>query len=274
MTVLLILLILAALVTLTVLFPTVMLILFAVLIALILLLLFLRPIVDIRYEEELKVTLKILFLKIPLAPKKEKPLKLSDFRIDRFRRKRRKEQRKYLYNKLKKKALLKKKAEQSVAEEKDEKPKRSLRENVAFVLDLIKLVVLRAMRKFGRYFRIDLYYLHVCVGGAEPDKTALTYGAITQSVSYLTELLDRHTNTHYPGKRDPRVYVGADFLAEKTTLKAHLAFSIRVWQVLAVGLSALIGYLKMPKHEPKAAKEDQEKTVVPLGQPRGDHKRK
>lgn len=283
MTALILLLILAALILLTVLFPLVMLWVFAVLIALILFLLFLRPILDIRYEEELRVTLKILFVKIPLTPKKEKPLKLSDFRIARFRKRRRKEQRKYLYKKLKKEALAKKKAARS-SEGEAETPKRTLRENAAYLLDLIKLVILRALKKFGRYFRIDLYYLHVFVGGDEPDKTALSYGYFTQSVSYLTELLDRHANIHYPGKKDPRVYVGADFLSDKTTLKGHIAFSIRVWQLLAVALSAFLGYLKMPKHEPKAKKAtqgseaedgaDPDTVVVPLGQPRGDHKRK
>lgn len=274
MTVILGLLVLAGLIALTVLFPTVMLWIFAVLAALILAILFLRPVVDLRLEEEMRVTLKILFLRIPLTPKKEAPVRLSDFRIARFRKKRRKEQRKYLYNKLKKEALAKKKEAEKKAAPKEEAPKRSLRENAAFVLDLLKLVILRALRKFGRYLRIDLYYLHVFVGGDEPDKTAQTYGAVTQSVSYLTELLDRHTNVHYPGKIEPRIYVGADFLAPKTIVKAHFAFRIRVWQIAAVGLGAFLAYLKMPKHKKAAETADHDTTLVPLGRPRGDHKRK
>jgi len=254
------LLVLAAIVTLFVLFPLVMLILVLSLVALLTLILLLRPIVDVRIGEETRVSVRVLFVKILLTPKKEKPLKLSDFRIARFRKRRRKLQRRYLLKKYRKelekerKAAAKAKAEEEKKQATEEKPKRTLKENAAYVLDLLKLVILRAIKKFGRYLRIDLYYLYVTVGGKAPDKTAVTYGKLAQSVSYLTEIFDRHMNVHYPGKVEPRVYVGVDFLAEKTRLEAHLAFRISVWQVVAVALSALFSYLKMPKHEPKAAK--------------------
>lgn len=258
------LLILAVLITLTVLFPAVMLIVFLALAALILFVLLLRPIIDIRIGEELAVTLKVLFLRIPLIPKKDKPIKLSDFRIAKFRKRRLKEQRKYLLKKYRKEADKKRKEEQKAAmadkEATEEKAKRSLKENVAYALDLLKLVILRAVKKFGKHLRIDLYYLYVTVGGKEPDRTAQNYGKIAQSVSYLTELLDRHLNVRYPGRADPRIWVGADFLSEKSKLEAHLAFHISVWQVVSVGLTALFGYLKMPKHEPKAKPQEKATT--------------
>ncbi len=204
--------------------------------------------VDIKLEDELYVTLKTAFVKIKLTPRKEKPTRLSDFRIARFRKRRLKEQRKYLLSRPKKK-----KPEQTEAEKKakEEKPKRSLKENVDYVLDLVKLVVLRAIKKFGKHLRISLYYLQITVGGTEPDKTAITYGYICQSIAYLTKIFDRHLNMKYPGKTENRIYVGADFSSPKTDVRLHIAFRIKVWHMAHTGLSALLGYMGMPKREPK-----------------------
>lgn len=199
---------------------------------------------DIKAEDELRLTLKILFLRFRLAPKKEKPIKLSDYKIYAFRKKRLKEQKKYF--------LKRKRPSKSGADTgKKEKPKKSLNENAQFILDLLKHVILGAMKKFGSHFRMNFYYLRIKVGGDEPDKTALTYGYICQSVSYITKLINRHMNVRYPGRTENRIYVGADFSSPKTEIRLHIAFRIKVWQITSVLMTALLGYLRMPKREPK-----------------------
>ena len=201
---------------------------------------------DIKAEDELNLTLKILFLTFRLAPQKEKPIKLSDYKIRAFRKKRLKEQKKYFLKRPKKK-----KSQALAEDKKEDKIKKSLKENVDYVLDLLKYVILKAIKKFGKHLRINLYHLRIKVGGEEPDKTALTYGCICQSVSYITKLLDRHMNVRYPGRTENRVYVGADFSSPKTEFRLHIALTIKIWQIVSTGISALLGYLKMPKREPK-----------------------
>lgn len=207
---------------------------------------------DIKTKDGLKLKAKIAFVTINLVPKKEKPLKLSDFKIKHFRKKRLKEERKYLKKKLLSEAKAKRKAELEQSADTDtEKEQKSLKDNAAYALDLMNNVISKALKKFGKHLKIKLYHLRVTVSGSEPDKTALTYGYVCQSVSYLTKLLDSHMNVKYPGKTEKRIYVGVDFVSGKTYIDAHVSLKIRVWQLLSVGVTALIGYLTMPKREKK-----------------------
>lgn len=253
MAIILILLGIALLVLLAVLFgPMILLWIFLGIAALIALILLTPVTVDIKLKDELSVFLKIWFVKIRLTPKKEKPIKLSDFKIARFRKRRLKEQKKYLLSRKEKKSGH---ITDSEKEEK-EKPQYALKENVRYALDLMRLAVLKAIKKFGKHFRISLYHLRVTVGGQEPDKTAIAYGYVCQGVSYLTNIFDRHLNMKYPGRTENRIFVGADFTAEKTKIDLHIAFRIKVWHVASVGLTGLFGFLKVPKRVPKTTIEN------------------
>ncbi len=242
MTTILILLGIALLVGLAVLCgPIILLYIFGGILALFALVMYTPVTVDIKFKDELTVYLKVWFVKIKLTPKKEKPIKLSDFKIARFRRRRLKEQKIYFLSR-------KKKKNGHITDgKKQEKPKKSLKENTQYVIDLIRLAVLKAIKKFGKHLRISLYHFRITVGGDEPDKTAITYGCICQSVSYLTNIFDRHLNMKYPGRTENRIFVGADFVSPKTKIDLHIAFRIKVWHVTSIGLAGLMGYLKMPK---------------------------
>ncbi len=251
MATILILLGIALLIALAVLFgPMILLWIFLGIAALLTLVMFTPATVDIKLKDELIVYLKVWFVKIKLTPKKEKPIKLSDFKIARFRRRRLKEQKKYLLSRPKKKSG------HITDKQEKEKPQYALKENVRYGLDILRLAVLRAIKKFGKHFRISLYHLRITVGGEEPDKTAITYGCICQGVSYLTAIFDRHLNMKYPGKTENRIFVGADFTSPKTKIDLHIAFRIKVWHLASVGLSGLFGFLKVPKRVAKEIKEN------------------
>lgn len=251
MTIILILLGIALLVALAVLFgPMILLYIFGGLIALAALILMTPIRVDIKLKDELKVVLRIWFVRINLIPKKEKPMKLSDFRIARFRKRRLKEQKRYILSKNKKKSG------HITDKENKEKPQYGLKENARYTLDLIRLALLKTIKKFGKHIRISLYHLRVYVGGDEPDKTALKYGYVCQGVSYLTEIFDKHLNMKYPGKVENRVYVGADFVSPNTRIEAHVALKIRMWQIASVALTGFTGYHKVPKRKTKSKKEN------------------
>ncbi len=251
MATILILLGVALLIALAVLFgPMILLYIFGGIAALIILILLTPATVDIKLKDELSVFLKIWFVNIKLTPKKEKPIKLSDFKIARFRKRRLKEQRKYLLSRPKKKSG------HITDKEEKEKPQYALKENARYGLDILRLAVLKAIKKFGKHLRISLYHLRITVGGEEPDKTAITYGCICQGVSYLTKIFDNHLNMKYPGRTENRIFVGADFTSPKTKIDLHIAFRIKVWHIASVGLSGLFGFLKVPKRIAKEIKEN------------------
>lgn len=209
-------------------------------------------------EEELTLTVKVLCFRFRLLPKRKRPPKPRHFRVKTFRRRRLKEEKRHRKKELARAAASEKKEKKAEAVKAagQEPPKRSLKENVAFGIDLVKYVVLRVLKTFGKRLRVDIHRIDITVATGDAAKTAITFGYVCQSVAYLKELLDRYLNIRYPQKRRETVAVRVDYLAEKSTFKVHIAFHIRVWQVISLGWVALKGYLAMPKHEPKVLKTD------------------
>ena len=149
MTIILILLGIALLVTLAVPFgPMILLYIFGGLFTLAALILMTPIRVDIKLKDELSVILRIWFVRIKLMPKKERPIKLSDFRIARFRKRRLKEQKKYILSKNKKKSG------HITDKPKKEKPQYGMKENARYTLDLMRLAVLKAIKKFGKHLKM------------------------------------------------------------------------------------------------------------------------
>ncbi len=213
------------------------------------LLAFLRLTLILDAEEEAVLDIKVLFLRFRVRPRKKKSPKLKRFRIRRFRRERRKEEKRYRKKELAKQEAARKKAMAEADAENKIKPKKSLRENVAYGMDVVKYVVLRVLKRFGRHLRVDIYRIAITVACGEPDQTAITYGYVCQGVAYVKAILEQHLRVRYPEKGKERITVGVDYLSGKSEFRVHMAFHIRVWQVVAIGITALKGYLTMPRRE-------------------------
>ncbi len=216
----------------------------------------LRVTLILEAEDEVAFYVKVLFLRFKLTPRKKDPPNPKRFRIRRFRRERLKEEKRYRKKKLAREAADRKKASAKEKAGAEEKPKRSLKENVAFGIDVVKYIVLRVLKTFGRHLRVDIHRIAITVACDEPDKTAVTYGYVCQGVAYVKAILEQHLRIRYPEKRADCITVGVDYLSGRSKFKVHIAFHIRVWQVVAVGFAALKGYLAMPKHAPKAKEKD------------------
>ena len=104
----------------------------------------LRLTLVLRLEEEFSLSARILCFRIPLLPKKEKPLRPSRFRIKAFRRWRLKEEKQFRKKALAKAAADRKKEEKKKADEalKDGIQKKSWRDNATFGVDLVRHVIL------------------------------------------------------------------------------------------------------------------------------------
>lgn len=204
-----------------------------------LLVLMLRINVILINDGELSVFLKLLFIKIRLAPKKKKTPKLSDFKIKKFRKRRLKEERK-LRAKQKKKD---KKAEEKNEKGDKEEEHQGLKVRVDSGIDLVRYVIAKAVAKFGKHLRIEIRRIAVTVSGDDPAKVAVTYGYVCQAVAYIMELADNNVNTKYPKGKQGSVSVGVDYISGKSSAEIDITLGMRVWQVFSVLITALKGYV-------------------------------
>ena len=192
----------------------------AVILLLLILLLLLRLRFDIVCAEDVVLSLRILFLRIPLYPAAPKNVKVSKF----------------------KRGYPKEKAEEKPAEKKAKKQtapaeKIPLGEKINIVLSLVK----KLCKKFFRHLRLDVSHIVITVG-ADDAAGAITYGIVSQSVAYLLAFLDAHLNIRK--KRRGEIAVRCDFTADRTVCDIRITASLAVWQLLDIGISFAYNYFK------------------------------
>lgn len=216
------------------------------------LLLSLKATVTICYSDEVVLYVKVLFVKIPILPKKKKYWKssMSAKKARKIREAR------------KKKAEKEKVARQQKAIKKEQKKKEKAakpKKSMAEILDLVRLVcrlVSAVIRRFFRHLRIDVARLRVKVATGDAATTAIAYGAVTQSINVLFPLLESIDTLSLPQNAD--LSVEADFLSDSPELDVMFSFSLRVWHLFSVAFSALGAFLKHQfskkgKHSPPRA---------------------
>lgn len=203
---------------------------------------------EINKDGPVAVWLKFLFFKIKLFPRQKKKVNIKKFKIKNFRKMRRAEERKLRRKKEKEELKKAKKAKKSV-ETKDGKEnppeKKKLSENISFVLDLLKNVVAKILKKFYKYIRLDICRFDIKVATDDAAKTAVTYGVVSQSVSYILRLLYETSNTQKT--KECQISVEPDFLSEKTEAHILIRLGLRVWHFPALAIHALLGFMKMKK---------------------------
>lgn len=189
------------------------------LLLLIALLCLLRIRIGICASTKVEAYAKVLGIKIPLYPKRQKKINSKKF----------------------KKGYPKEEKTKTAPKEKKKKvpgEKPPLGDTVSTVLELIKLLFSR----FFKHLRLDISKIIVVVGGEDAAKCAITYGVISQAVAYLLEFLDN--NLKISKKRGGEINVLCDFTAESTTYDIHISASLTVWQILDIGISLAYNYFK------------------------------
>ena len=202
-------------------------------------LLSLKATVTICYADEVKLYVKVLFLKISILPKKKKYWKssMSAKKAKKIREGRKKKAEK---DRIAKKEKAIKKEQKKL--EKAKKPKKSMSE----ILDLVQLIchlVSAVIRRFFHHLRIDVARLRVKVATGDAATTAIAYGAVTQSINVLFPLLESVNTLSLP-KKEADLSVEADFLSDTPELDVMFSFSLRVWHLFSVAFSALGAFLR------------------------------
>lgn len=198
-------------------------------------LLSLKAVITIGYSDGITLTIRVLFFKIKILPKKEKkkgPHSMSASKAQKIRKKLVKKE-KAKREKKAQKALQKKQA--------PPKPKKS----VAEILDLIAMVrklVAAVVKCFFKHLRIDIARLKIKIATGDAASTAIAYGAVTQAVNVLFPLLEPIKNFGLPETTE--LDIQPDFLSESSEMDILLSFSLRVWHVFDIAFSALGAFFK------------------------------
>lgn len=116
------------------------------------------------------------------------------------------------------------------------------------VLALAKLA-LKAAGSFRRKLTVELFRLVFVAGSSDPYETAMQSAYVQAALGGLRPLAERALNIQ---ERD--VQVGADFTADKPRIEARLTLTIRIGQIVAIGVVFGVGYLKLMLQKKKAAK--------------------
>ena len=211
--------------------------------ALIVLVCLLRVGADVSYEDDV-LTLKVVAgpVTLTLLPKKPKPEK----------------------KKKPKKEKKKKKPE------KEDKPKEKSKLSLSFLFGVAKLA-LQAVNTFRRKLHVDVFRLVFIAGGSDPYDVAMLAGRVRAALDGLYPLARRALII-----RERDVRVGADFMAEKPAVAGRLKLTIRIGQVLGIGIvfafRALVLLLKdkkklkeskppKEKHKPSESEQPEERNM-------------
>lgn len=222
----------------------------ALLIILIIFLLFalilsLRLKLYIRLDDTLYVSAGLGPILLRLLPQryKRKAIDLNDYSYENHQKRLEHEKRLALKKaeKKRKKKLTKTldDADKTVKAEADGKKTSKL--SLDAIIDIVSFVF-SELPKLTSSFITEIRELDITVAGRDASDCAVKYGIISQSVSYLIEILD--SSTKLKALRPDAVSVNCDFLAEKTSYKIDVRLKVSLFSLLKTGIRSLIWLLK------------------------------
>lgn len=190
-----------------------------ILLALILLLLFAPITIILRWNEQLQVKVRFLFITLDVL----KLAKGNDKKKE---------------NKKKKPSKKQKKTPVTTEEAAPQKKKRSLSELLDFIGFLAKLLK-EVLQEFFSRLKIRVRKLKIVVAHEEPDRTAMLYGLVCPAVYQLCEIVNHFTRSDIDYNN---VFVHSDFSSDKFRAELDLRLSIRIIDLLATGAKALAAF--------------------------------
>ena len=193
--------------------------------------------VTIEYDGEVTLWVRVLFVKIRLLPSRPKRRKrsMSKKQAEKIKERLAKKEAKKRAKKAEKK---RKKAEKKAAVESGKAKKE--KKSPAEILDIISLVcnlTTKIISRFFKHLKIKVARIKMKIATDDAAATALTYGAVTQSINVLFPLLDSVKTLSLPNAKD--IDIRADFTSEESEIDIKISFTLRVWHLLHVAFAAL-----------------------------------
>ena len=135
-------------------------------------------------------------------------------------------------------------------------PTPNLKENLTMITELVKKLYTVTRGKI----KIHVKKMDISVATEDAAKTAILYGVILQSASYLLQWIDQHF-THIRREAGD-MQIRANYLETKTRAEIDIICSIRLFRVLGIGLKMLSSYRKEKNIAMKKAKKRFEKKQI------------
>ena len=189
----------------------------------------------------LRVTLSVCGIPFTLLSDAEKEipdpkdLEHPEALLRRERRRQRRAEKRAEKKRLRAREKAAKRAEQKRAREKGQ-PTPNLKEKLEMILALLKLLY----RETGGKLRLRVRRLHLWVGTDDAAKTAILYGAVLQSATYLLQWIDTHLLRI--DRREGAMTVEPDFVSGKCHADIDLTCSIRLYTALVIGVRMLLAF--------------------------------
>lgn len=131
----------------------------------------------------------------------------------------------------------KKGVKKSKAKGESAKEKKPLTDSLGEILEIVKDFTSR----FIGHVRVRCARIIITVGNEDPAKTAVRYGAVVQTVAYITEILKR--NTDFSLSRNALVCVEPDFITQKSRADIDITLSVSIGGVIHSLLAAAKAYI-------------------------------
>ncbi len=176
--------------------------------------------VAISYQDDIKAELRILCFRFSLYPQKKKKVKIGDYKYTAYRKR--------LLKQRKKLQAKEQGEEKKVYHAKKKAP--PLKDRLSFYFSLVAALY----ERFLHHFRIDVSRFRITVATGDAAKTAILTGAVSGFVSCFLEFLSLHTNFHRAWRAD--IAVTPDFLGEKSRVDCRIVFSLRLRQIIDLGI--------------------------------------
>ena len=199
----------------------------------------------LEYRESVVVKWHILGLSFAIFPKTEKQIHPRKYTPRATLRRERRAKRKKARRLRRAKRRAKNRASKTGAKP---RARTGLHENII----LLRALAAALLRKTGKRLHLKAARLHIRVATGDAATTAVLYGAVCASLSYLLAILARTTRLT-AGPKD--IDVRADYLAERPSADVKLVFSARVWEILALLFTAALAVVKK-RHAKKQPKKN------------------
>lgn len=194
--------------------------------------------VDTSAALDFSVSVRVLFIKRNLYPRKKNLPDLKKFRREalekRYARKQKQDEKKRLAKEKKAARKLDKQKKQAAKAAKTgvKSPKRSIRHIIKLVLALLRVLC----ERFGRYLRVDIRHFDIIAAAKNPADTAVLYGWIYTAMEAFWGSFSQTKPFSRVKKNSISIY--ADFLRETPAVRADITMSIALWQVITILMHA------------------------------------
>ncbi|MBQ4054412.1 MAG: hypothetical protein IJD17_01770 [Clostridia bacterium] len=115
---------------------------------------------------------------------------------------------------------------------------KSIRPHIGEILTQIKALLI----KFNGHLNVRIYALRIVVSSDDAAATAVSYGAVSSSVSVLMGVIEDRCNIKYSKNARTGVYI--DYTLGRCIFECDIRFTLRIWQIISLALSAAIAFIK------------------------------